>query len=144
MSDDDGRQHDPERRWRGMQTPGRPATLGAPAHASEQGPAAQPVPQQPVPRHHSRFADRLAERRIRHLQRGYVYRIGVATAGFGVLSAGVLMLVLPGPGLLVSAIGLGMLALEFSWAERLLLRVVARLDKAKDQTRRLLRRRSRV
>ena len=33
------------------------------------------------------------------------------------------MLVLPGPGVLVCGIGLGLLALEFRWAERLLIRV---------------------
>jgi hypothetical protein len=34
------------------------------------------------------------------------------------LLVGAAMLVLPGPGLLVTVIGLGALALEFDWAER--------------------------
>lgn len=36
----------------------------------------------------------------------------------------------PGPGFLVIAIGLAMLALEFDWAERLVERVVVRLEPA--------------
>lgn len=71
-----------------------------------------------------RLAAVLGERRLRHASRGTLYRIGFAVAGFVVLVAGGAMLVLPGPGLLVTAIGLAMLALEFLWAERLLLRAV--------------------
>jgi uncharacterized protein (TIGR02611 family) len=69
---------------------------------------------------------RLRERRARHVQRHYAYRAAVAVAGFAVLLAGIAMLVLPGPGLLVCAIGLGLLALEFRWAERLLVRATER------------------
>ena len=46
------------------------------------------------------------------------------------------MLVLPGPGLLVIAIGLGTLALEFVWAERLLERTVDKMDEAADAVKR--------
>jgi uncharacterized protein (TIGR02611 family) len=72
------------------------------------------------------FAARLGERRARHRQRARLYRVVFAVAGLGVLLAGIAMLVLPGPGLLVTGAGLAMLALEFAWAERLLSRVVAR------------------
>jgi len=48
-----------------------------------------------------------------------VRRIAVAVAGFGVLAGGVALLVLPGPGLLVIAIGFAILAREFSWAARI-------------------------
>jgi len=51
-------------------------------------------------------------------------RMGV---GFAVLFAGLLMMVLPGPGLLVIAIGLGILSRDVAWAERLLERVRERL-----------------
>lgn len=74
------------------------------------------------------FAERLDERRVRHRQRGTLYRVVFAVAGVTVLLAGVAMLVLPGPGLLVTAAGLAMLALEFAWAERLLARTAARLE----------------
>jgi uncharacterized protein (TIGR02611 family) len=46
------------------------------------------------------------------------------------------MLVLPGPGLLVIAIGLGILALEFVWAERLLERTVDKMEDAADTVKR--------
>lgn len=72
------------------------------------------------------FSKKLREKRARHLERHVVYRTAVAVGGFIVLLAGLAMLVLPGPGLLVTAIGLGMLALEFPWAERLLVRVTER------------------
>ena len=48
-----------------------------------------------------------------------VRKIAVAIAGFGVLAGGVALLVLPGPGLLVIAIGMAILAREFAWAARL-------------------------
>ena len=78
------------------------------------------------PKREAPLAARLRERRARHVSRGVVYRVAVAIAGFAVLAAGLAMLVLPGPGLLVCAIGLGLLALEFRWAERLLVRVSER------------------
>jgi hypothetical protein len=50
--------------------------------------------------------------------------------------AGLAMLVLPGPGLLVTAIGLGLLALEFEWAERLLVRALHEAERARVRARR--------
>jgi hypothetical protein len=47
-------------------------------------------------------------------------RMAVAVAGGAVVAAGVAMLVLPGPGLLVIVAGLAILATEFAWAERAL------------------------
>jgi uncharacterized protein (TIGR02611 family) len=76
--------------------------------------------------------DGIRERRERHLERNRVLRIGFAVFGFVVVLAGLAMLVLPGPGLLVIAIGLGILALEFAWAERLLERTVDRMEEAAD------------
>jgi uncharacterized protein (TIGR02611 family) len=85
------------------------------------------------------FAERLGERRMRHRRRSALYRVAFAVAGVAVLLAGIAMLVLPGPGLLVTAAGLAMLALEFAWAERLLSRAVDRLHAAR---RRATRRRN--
>lgn len=45
--------------------------------------------------------------------------------GFGLLLAGIAMLVLPGPGIVVSAAGLAILAKEYPWAHKLLLRFKA-------------------
>jgi uncharacterized protein (TIGR02611 family) len=74
---------------------------------------------------------RLAERRERHKQRRLPYRLGFVAAGFTVTFAGLAMLVLPGPGLVVIPIGLAMLALEFAWAERMLEKAVEQADAAK-------------
>jgi tellurite resistance protein TerC len=54
-------------------------------------------------------------------------RLLVGVGGGVVLLAGAAMLVLPGPGLVVIAAGLALLASEFLWARRLLDRVKARL-----------------
>lgn len=51
-------------------------------------------------------------------------RVIVATAGFFILLAGLAMLFLPGPAILVIPIGLAILSLEFVWAERLLDRAI--------------------
>lgn len=53
-------------------------------------------------------------------------RIGILIVGTAVLLAGVAMLALPGPGVLVIIVGLAILATEFAWAERLLDRTVER------------------
>jgi uncharacterized protein (TIGR02611 family) len=53
-----------------------------------------------------------------------IWRVGkrlvVTLVGFAVVAAGVAMLVLPGPGLIVIIAGLAILATEFVWAERML------------------------
>jgi uncharacterized protein (TIGR02611 family) len=77
--------------------------------------------------------ERVRARQERHRQRNRVFRIGFAIAGFVVLLVGVIMLFTPGPGWAVIVLGLGMLALEFAWAERLLERVIDQLERAADQ-----------
>lgn len=52
-----------------------------------------------------------------------VRRVVVAVVGFLLLGVGVALLVLPGPGLVVIAAGIAVLALEFPWAERLAKRI---------------------
>jgi len=52
-------------------------------------------------------------------------RSGIAIVGFGLVIGGILLLVLPGPGILVILLGLAVLAREFAWARRLLDRVQA-------------------
>lgn len=63
---------------------------------------------------------RLRRRRTAHLQRGPIYRVAWVLGGVIVLLAGVVMLVVPGPALLVIPIGLAMLSLEFAWAGKVL------------------------
>jgi uncharacterized protein (TIGR02611 family) len=46
-------------------------------------------------------------------------RVSVLVLGSVILIAGIAMLVLPGPGLLVMGVAIAVLALEFDWAKRL-------------------------
>jgi uncharacterized protein (TIGR02611 family) len=89
---------------------------------------------EPAPRR--RFIDGVKERRERHRERSRVVRAAVVLAGFVVVLAGLAMIPLPGPGLLVVAAGLAVLALEFVWAERLLERTIDQMSNATDQVKR--------
>lgn len=60
------------------------------------------------------------ERTEEEAQRNIVVRIAIITFGTLVTLAGLAMMVLPGPGIVVIIAGLGILASEVSWAERLL------------------------
>jgi uncharacterized protein (TIGR02611 family) len=68
------------------------------------------------------------------------WRAAVAVAGFVVLAVGVIMLVTPGPGLVVIIAGLAILATQFAWAERALDRAKARAAAAKEAALRRTRR----
>jgi uncharacterized protein (TIGR02611 family) len=59
-------------------------------------------------------------------------RIAVSVAGFTVLALGVAMLVLPGPGLVLILVGLGILSSEYVWAQRLLRKAKEKAEQAKD------------
>ena len=83
-----------------------------------------------------RFIEGVRERRERHRERSRIVRASVALAGFVVVLAGLAMIPLPGPGLLVTAAGLAVLALEFAWAERLLERTVNKMGAASDTVKR--------
>ena len=61
-------------------------------------------------------------------------RLVIIAAGFTLCGAGLIMLVLPGPGILVIFLGLVVLATEYTWAERALERTRTR---AGDATSRL-------
>jgi uncharacterized protein (TIGR02611 family) len=68
-------------------------------------------------------------------------RLSVAAVGFAVLTVGLILLVTPGPGLLVIIAGLAILAHEFSWAATALDKAKARAAQARElalrRTRRL-------
>jgi uncharacterized protein (TIGR02611 family) len=51
---------------------------------------------------------------------GHLRRVAILIVGSVVLLAGIAMLALPGPGMVVIIVGLVILAQEFTWAERLL------------------------
>lgn len=79
--------------------------------------------------------ERLRERKEHHKQRGKAYRaMWVVLGGFVVLAGLALSLPgVPGPGLVLVAVGLGMLALEFDRAERLLEKVLVRVERLSDR-----------
>jgi Putative transmembrane protein (PGPGW) len=83
---------------------------------------------------------RLHARRERHARRSVAYRIAFAATGFTVVAGGIVLSLplVPGPGIPLIAAGLAMLALEFDWAERLLERIVLRVDRLLVSPRRLL------
>src|SRR5919204_3819779 len=78
---------------------------------------------------------KLRERKERHKQRGLVIRVAVGLGGVLVMLAGLLLALpgVPGPGLVLVAIGLGILALEFDPAERLLERILDRVEGARER-----------
>jgi len=59
------------------------------------------------------WADRNATTRM-------IWRVGIAVVGGIVLIAGIVMIPYPGPGWLVVFAGLAILAIEFTWAHRVL------------------------
>jgi uncharacterized protein (TIGR02611 family) len=69
-------------------------------------------------------------------------RIAVLVVGIALLAAGVAMLVLPGPGIVVIIAGLAVLATEFVWAEKMLDRAKEHASTAKDAAVRWRRRRT--
>jgi uncharacterized protein (TIGR02611 family) len=78
---------------------------------------------------------KLRERKERHGQRHIIHRAAIVVLGFVIVLAGIVMSGpgVPGPGIAVILVGLGFLALEFDWAERLLERAIIWADRAKDR-----------
>ena len=64
--------------------------------------------------------DRIDDWADRSPLRAVAVKVGVTVAGPLVILAGVAMLVLPGPGLVVIALGTALMALEYDWARSLL------------------------
>jgi len=84
------------------------------------------------PEQHLTLSQKLARRRERHLQRSMPYRVAFVAAAFLVVAIGLALVPLPGPGWAIVFVGLGMLALEFKWAENLMEKILDRLEGAKD------------
>jgi len=64
----------------------------------------------------------------RHLSLKQAKRIGIAIIGFTILLVGILLIVLPGPAILVIPLGLVVLGSEFVWARRLLKKLRLKKD----------------
>lgn len=60
-------------------------------------------------------------------------RIAVTLAGLVLLAAGLAMMVLPGPGVLVILAGLAVLATEYVWAQRMLNYTKEKAEQAKNK-----------
>lgn len=67
-------------------------------------------------------------RRLAHLTYRAARRIVVAVVGVTVVLIGVVMLLTPGPGLVVIPLGLAILSIEFAWAKLWLKRVRERIS----------------
>lgn len=77
--------------------------------------------------------EKLRRRKERHQQRGKLYRSVFLAVGVLVILFGLALIPLPGPGWLIVAFGVGILALEFDWAERLLERILVRIEATTDK-----------
>jgi uncharacterized protein (TIGR02611 family) len=60
---------------------------------------------------------------------GQARRLVVIVIGFTILAAGVAMIVLPGPAIIVVPAGLAILSTEFIWAKKLLVAVKERIER---------------
>lgn len=76
---------------------------------------------------------KLRDRKQVHKRKNPVFRTGWAVAGVLVILVGLALVPLPGPGWLVTAAGVFMLALEFDHAERLLERILDRLEQVTER-----------
>jgi uncharacterized protein (TIGR02611 family) len=83
------------------------------------------------PEHRLSLSEKLARRRERHIQHSMAYRVLFVIVAFAIFIGGIALIPLPGPGWAIVFIGLGMLALEFKWAENLMEKILDRLEAAK-------------
>ena len=79
-----------------------------------------------MPSSNPRTARPLSERPTVGVSQAAVHqlrRLAVAVIGLTVLGIGIAMIVLPGPATVLIPVGLGILAVEFAWARRMLERL---------------------
>ena len=70
------------------------------------------------------MVEKLKARKEIHKEMHWLPRILIVSVGFFVLLVGIIMIVFPGPAIVVVPIGLAILSLEFVWAERFLEKVL--------------------
>lgn len=78
-------------------------------------------------KHAERLNENLGRHREVHKERNMLLRVAVFALAIVSILAGVAMLVLPGPGILFIAIGLGLLSLEFHFLGDLFDRAIERV-----------------
>jgi aminoglycoside 6'-N-acetyltransferase len=76
---------------------------------------------------------KLRDRKEHHKRRSLPFRIVFAAVAVLIILGGVALIPLPGPGWLIVAVGVFMLALEFDRAERLLERILDKLEDVSEQ-----------
>ena len=62
-------------------------------------------------------------------------KIGIALVGFPILIVGLILIPLPGPGILVTLAGLFILAVEFEWAKKHQRRIKKHLNRVIRKTK---------
>lgn len=114
------------------------AEAAHPANAADEKPTDRTPPDYASREDMPEMLKKLQARKASHKSRSKVYRVGNVIVGLVLVIAGIFLSGpgIPGPGFLVILLGLGLLALEFQSAERLLERVIVWADKAKDRTQR--------
>ena len=65
----------------------------------------------------------------------YLRKIGIALVGFPILVLGVILIPLPGPGILVCLVGLMILSIEFEWSKKYVDMAKSRLKQVMDKAR---------
>ena len=74
-------------------------------------------------------------RKAAHMTYKTARRIAILAVGSTVVALGIVMLVTPGPGLIVIPIGLAILGLEFAWARAWLRKVRERISETNARNR---------
>ncbi|MDP9385984.1 MAG: PGPGW domain-containing protein [Actinomycetota bacterium] len=80
-------------------------------------------------------AERVARRREAYEAHGPVYKAVFVGTGLVITLAGVALLALPGPAFVIIPIGLAMLAVRFTWAERALVKALEQAERAQEKAR---------
>lgn len=80
-----------------------------------------------------RKRNRIRTKVAQHRTTDLLWRIGVGIIGGLITLIGVVALIGPGPGWLILFVGLGVLASEFAWAERALLKAKMAAIQAKER-----------
>ena len=58
-----------------------------------------------------------------------IRRAVITIVGFVIVLLGVVLLILPGPGIIVILLGLGILSLEFDWARKVVIKVRSLIER---------------
>jgi len=94
---------------------------------SPQGPEQESTPADPADRCRLENIPENGYAKLAHHTLRHIRRFIILVVGSTVLLIGIIMFITPGPAVIVIPLGLGILALEFAWARRLLKKAKARI-----------------